>query len=183
VTLVGAAAGVAVLLALRFPWEEPPVVTGNGISLVPVIVTGVIALFSGAAAAAFVAGMFSRPKVRAEATAAVITAQATVTSSDATVVKAIQEAASALVVGIREELDRVRERCARNEARMEALQQWRNTVEDLLDEHDRWDEHVLEAVRKCSETHGWADPVFNRPAPPLRPKHAFPPIPDPGGTA
>lgn len=142
-------------------------------NLLPLAITGVLALFGGAAAAALINGLFTRPKIRAEASAAVTTALAASASaaaasaaSDATAAKAIQEAAAGLVIGIQEELNRLREQCAANERRLSAADRWREGAEELLAAHGRWGLAVVDLLSRHS--------IDAPPPPPLTPSPRSP---------
>jgi hypothetical protein len=127
----------------------PPLVTSL---LVPIV----LGVFSASATAALVQGIFARPKVRADATAALAAADAT----DASVTEIIQRAAAGLIADLERQLADLRvrltaaeERAARAERRAEAearridgCDRWRADLAVLLAAHTRWDRTVAELL-------------------------------------
>jgi hypothetical protein len=121
---------------------------------IALIIGGVVTLFGGAAAGALIAGLFNRPKVRAEAEAARAASASTGRTSEADAARTIQEAAAAMVDGLHKEMNELRKRVDVGDA-------WRRAAEELFEQHGQWEREVGVLLRNANIT----PPV----APPLRP--------------
>lgn len=132
----------------------------NSPVLVAAVVTGIIALFSGAAAAALITGLFTRRKIHAEAVAAVTAASTAQTVGEATAAQAIQAAAHGMVASLTAELDR-------SEARRVACEGWRSLAVAAAADHAPWDAEALELLTIHARNQAAAD--MPPPPPPLLP--------------
>jgi vacuolar-type H+-ATPase subunit I/STV1 len=142
----------------------------------------VLAVFSSAAAAAFVQGVFSRPKVHAEATAALATVEAT----DASVTEIIQRAAAGLIADLERQLADVRKRLDIAEQRVSTaerratlaerranlaerratqLEDWRREAEALFAKQGTWEREITDRLRALSVNAPTAPPDRASPEP------------------
>jgi hypothetical protein len=140
--------------------------------LVPII----LAVFSSAATVALIQGIFSRPKVRADATATL----AAVEVSDASVTEIIQRAAAGLVADLERQLadmrrrlsaaeeasERAEQRAEVAERRIDGCDRWRMDLAALLVAHTRWDRQVADLLTRNS--------IPAPPPPPLTPSAGYP---------
>lgn len=135
------------------------------------IVQLIVAMAGTGTLVATVQGLFTRRKTRSE-----------VAETDASATKVIADAAALVVANVQSDNVTLRQENMRRDAEITRLQEvvgwlvaWREAAERNFERHERWDEHVLEAIRKCTTTHDWVDPVFSELPPPLRPNLPRPP--------
>jgi hypothetical protein len=145
-------------------------------AIVSILVPIVLGVFSASATAALVQGIFARPKVRADATVALATAEAT----DASVTEIIQRAAAGLIADLERQLTDLRKRVTAAEdravraekraeleaRRIDGCDRWRADLAVLLAAHTRWDRQVAELLTHHS--------IPAPPPPPLTPAAGYP---------